>query len=356
MSHTRFSGRTAAEAAIRACEELGTTRSELRYDVVEDEGEGLARRVTIEVKNAAKLAPEPPAPARGPAPAADEGESFDDDDEPPRRDEIPNEAPRSSGHSRGGRGGQQRGRDRAAPRRDAAPPSEGQGDRGGNRRRRGRGGQGQNRNERNDRPERSAPPRGESRRGASESARRPAGPGLDTLLEMREAPADVAPLPAIEGTSARSKSAVEVVEALVKHMDLDVNAALVREDDSEIHVHITGKDEKKAIGQRGEVLLSLQFLANRLLGRAEQEDEADQVLVLDAGGHRQRRHAAIDSLAKALAERAVAEGKAVRLSPMSAHDRRIFHVALKEVEDVVTQSEGDGLLRNLLIVPAVFVR
>jgi spoIIIJ-associated protein len=160
----------------------------------------------------------------------------------------------------------------------------------------------------------------------------------------------------VAATSARSEAAVSVVQALVQRMDFEAQVSLVREDEQEIHVHITGKDEKRAIGQRGEVLLSLQFLANRLLGRAEQENEADQVLVLDAGGHRQRRQAAIEALARALSERAVAEGKAVRLSPMSAHDRRIFHVALEGNDAVVTQSEGDGPMRNLLIVPSVFVR
>jgi spoIIIJ-associated protein len=55
-----------------------------------------------------------------------------------------------------------------------------------------------------------------------------------------------------------------------------------------------------------------------------------------------------------LAERCVQERKAVRLSPMSAHDRRIFHMVLKDIDTVGTRSEGDGMYRHLLIIPAEF--
>ena len=82
--------------------------------------------------------------------------------------------------------------------------------------------------------------------------------------------------------------------------------------------------------------------------------EGDQVIVLDAANYRSRRRDALASLAKRLADRAVEEGKVVRLSPMSAHDRRVFHLTLKEVEDVDTRSEGDGLYRSLLIIPSEY--
>ena len=49
MSDRQFEGRTAAEAAIKACEALGTTRAALKYRVVSETGEALERRVVIAV-------------------------------------------------------------------------------------------------------------------------------------------------------------------------------------------------------------------------------------------------------------------------------------------------------------------
>jgi spoIIIJ-associated protein len=42
----------------------------------------------------------------------------------------------------------------------------------------------------------------------------------------------------------------------------------------------------------------------------------------------------------------------VALAPMSARDRRQVHLALVDVEGVVTRSEGEGIFRQLLIIPS----
>ena len=96
-------------------------------------------------------------------------------------------------------------------------------------------------------------------------------------------------------------------------------------------------------------LLPLQFLVNRMVDRSE--DEGEQHIVLDAAGYRHRRRSALAELATKLAERAKEEGKVVRLSPMSAHDRRIFHITLQQLDGISTRSQGGGLYRPLLIIP-----
>ena len=91
MSELReFEGRTAAEAAINACDALGTTRSQLKYELKSDEGEGLDRRVVISVDVSAI------------EPASEEEEVRA---ERPRR-ERNNRRDRGERGDRGGRGGQ----------------------------------------------------------------------------------------------------------------------------------------------------------------------------------------------------------------------------------------------------------
>lgn len=143
-----------------------------------------------------------------------------------------------------------------------------------------------------------------------------------------------------------------MVEDLVRLLGMKLAPHLVSDDEAEMHIDLVGADEARMIGKKGEVLLALQFVVNRIISRGEEEGE--QVVVLDAGGYRERRRSALQQLAKRLAERAMQERKAVRLSPMSAHDRRVFHMTLKEIEGVTTRSEGDGLFRNLLIIPSEF--
>jgi len=56
-------------------------------------------------------------------------------------------------------------------------------------------------------------------------------------------------------------------------------------------------------------------------------------------------------LAQRLAEKVVASGRPVPVEPMSAHDRRIVHMALVDHEGVTTESEGEGLFRRVVIFP-----
>jgi len=80
-------------------------------------------------------------------------------------------------------------------------------------------------------------------------------------------------------------------------------------------------------------------------------EDGRKPIVIDSDGYRQRRNDALVQLAHRLREKATRSGKIVAVNPMSAHDRRIIHLALKDVPDVSTRSEGEGAFRRLLIVP-----
>jgi len=360
MARQQFEGRSAAEAAIKACEALGTTRSALRYDVVSETGEGLERRVVIAVdgesvrhggSNSASVAPgtvvgapsagdssyDRPersaerAPDRGGDRGADRGSSGAGGDRGPRRDSR-------GGADRGGeRGG---GRDRG--RRDTRGGDRGGsggGDRGPRRDGRG-GGRGGDRD------------RGPRRGGEGGARREQPSAGIEPLLKLDQFGVPGPARTELSGTlSERANEAKTVLNGVLKRMHFEAAGRIVQDDAQEIHLDITGADAQRVIGKMGEPLLSMQFLVNRMLSR---ELEGEQVVVLDVAGYRERRRAALAELAKKLAARALEEKKVVKLSPMSAHDRRVFHLTLTEVEGVTTQSEGEGLYRRLLIIPSEF--
>jgi len=75
------------------------------------------------------------------------------------------------------------------------------------------------------------------------------------------------------------------------------------------------------------------------------------LVVVDAEGYRGRREDALMDLAQRLADKAVKSARPVPVEPMSAHDRRIVHMALAEHEGVTTESEGEGLFRRVVIFP-----
>jgi spoIIIJ-associated protein len=74
-------------------------------------------------------------------------------------------------------------------------------------------------------------------------------------------------------------------------------------------------------------------------------------VIVDAGGYRARREAALRDEADQAAERVMSEGRGVALSPMPAAERRYVHEYLRERGDVATHSEGDEPRRRLVVSP-----
>jgi spoIIIJ-associated protein len=93
-----------------------------------------------------------------------------------------------------------------------------------------------------------------------------------------------------------------------------------------------------------------QYLVNRVVNpRAEGRKWVN----LDVGGFREEGDPAIKAMALRLAETVKRTGQVVAVAPCSARDRRQIHLALVDVEGVATRSEGEGIFRQLLIIPTV---
>jgi len=129
--------------------------------------------------------------------------------------------------------------------------------------------------------------------------------------------------------------------------DLEVEAREDTEHDR-ILLEITGDSEGELVGNKGETLDALQFLVSRIANR---RDGVNSPIVVDDGGYRERRATALMDLAGRLAEQVRDTGETLALNPMSAHDRRIIHMTLRDTPGVTTSSDGDEPLRRVLVEP-----
>jgi spoIIIJ-associated protein len=99
--------------------------------------------------------------------------------------------------------------------------------------------------------------------------------------------------------------------------------------------------DRRAIG-------AVQLLANQAAVRA---DDAAKRVVLDCGGDEEDRQSFLERQAGRAADRALDSGRSVALDPMNGRDRRALHVAVREIDRVVTMSVGSGRYRQVVIVP-----
>ncbi|OPZ79989.1 MAG: R3H domain protein [Actinobacteria bacterium ADurb.Bin444] len=111
---------------------------------------------------------------------------------------------------------------------------------------------------------------------------------------------------------------------------------------------ITGDDLGILIGKRGQTIDALEYVANVAL---YPNPAARKQVRIDAEGYKKRRQAGIERIAVRKAEEVVKRGRPVQLEPMTAAERKIVHLALKEWREVVTESRGREPSRAVVISP-----
>ena len=89
----------------------------------------------------------------------------------------------------------------------------------------------------------------------------------------------------------------------------------------------------------------------RTFPRGRARDDRGKAVIVDAGGYRKKHIERLESLAEKMAEKCRETGEPVRLNPMSPFDRRIVHMALADIKDVKTQSDGEGEDRHIVVYP-----
>jgi spoIIIJ-associated protein len=133
----------------------------------------------------------------------------------------------------------------------------------------------------------------------------------------------------------------------------------VREDGDRIVLEVQTADTELVIGQRGVVVDALQHVVNKVVykeraGRRDDTTERGKPFIVDAGGYRDKQVERLRGVAQRTGEKVLETGSMVELAPMTAHDRRIVHMAIAELfPGLTTRSEGEGDDRHITVLPGV---
>ena len=115
-----------------------------------------------------------------------------------------------------------------------------------------------------------------------------------------------------------------------------------------IVLNIEGNNPGILIGPKGKTLEALEFIVNKAVNKASEKKVR---VIVDAENYRQRREEFLERLAFRMGEKAKKTKKTVTIDPISPHDRRIVHLALKGDSQLLTKSNGEGFFKSVFIVP-----
>ena len=141
--------------------------------------------------------------------------------------------------------------------------------------------------------------------------------------------------------------AADYLEALLDIADLDGDIDIDVENDR-ASLAITGGNLQNLVGERGEVLDSLQELT-RLAVQTTTGDRSR--LMLDIDGFRAGRRKELKALAEKMAEQAKTTGSSIKLDPMNAFERKIIHDTIQDL-GLTSESDGEDPHRYVVIYPA----
>lgn len=142
--------------------------------------------------------------------------------------------------------------------------------------------------------------------------------------------------------------AADYLETLLDIADLDGDLDIDIEGERAT-VDVVGKGLSALVGSTGETLDALQELTRLAVQR---ETGVRSRLMLDIGGFRAGRRAELHQVGLAAAEEVRRTGTAKALPPMTPFERKVVHDAVAEVEGLLSESEGEGSGRFVVVRPA----
>ena len=116
----------------------------------------------------------------------------------------------------------------------------------------------------------------------------------------------------------------------------------------EILVELAGPDSPELLDRGGEALRAIEHLAQQILRLGPDEHEK---VAFDCMNFRKMRLQELRDAAEVAAERVRKTHMPYAFGPMSSRERRILHLALRDYDDLRTESEGEAARRHVVVVP-----
>lgn len=149
----------------------------------------------------------------------------------------------------------------------------------------------------------------------------------------------------LEKHTENNTTSKEFVEGLLNLLGVEANVS-VEEVREESRIVVETEQVGKIVGHRGECLSAIQYLANTI--EAKTNPNAKRVVV-DCGEYKKKHEESLRALAIKIAGRVSETGRAYKLDPMPAYDRRIIHTELMNYPSVETHSEGIEPRRRIVV-------
>lgn len=139
----------------------------------------------------------------------------------------------------------------------------------------------------------------------------------------------------------------ETVKEFFQKITFEVEVNVLQKEET-ISIDINTEEPQVLIGETGQTMAEIQHLLKIVLRRRVLESF---YINLDINNYKQKKYQHLKELAFSVADEVILTQKEKELTPMSADERRIIHLALSTRSDVITKSTGYGVERRVIVSP-----
>ena len=145
------------------------------------------------------------------------------------------------------------------------------------------------------------------------------------------------------------KPVLEMARLRVTFEVTEPEARFANFENPDILVDFEGPDIDLLLANKGELLLALEHLSMEAIQLSPRDHS---LVIFDANESRMMRIEELRLSAITAAEKVLASNRPFHFSPMTSRERRIIHLATREVKEVRSESAGVGPGRGVVIYPA----
>ncbi|MEK7183000.1 MAG: R3H domain-containing nucleic acid-binding protein [Patescibacteria group bacterium] len=140
----------------------------------------------------------------------------------------------------------------------------------------------------------------------------------------------------------------EVLEEILRLVDVKGTVRGEMDTEGVVHLNVSTEIPALLIGHHGRTLAALQTVLSVIAYKKYGERVR---LVVDVDGWRERRNEVVTGLAQQAAQSAKETGTPQPIYNLTPYERRLVHLALSEDRQVITESQGEGRERFIIVKP-----
>ncbi len=137
---------------------------------------------------------------------------------------------------------------------------------------------------------------------------------------------------------------MELKVSSIDKKDGDIEGDYFSQDIIDLDIEL--KEPQILIGSNGQTLFELQHILRIILNK---KFKKIFYLKLDINNYKEKKIEYIKNLAKDIADEVFLTKEKKILPPMPAYQRRIIHMELAQRQDIITESQGDGENRYIIV-------